>query len=144
MSTQSPFDDRADARDLVDLDRHGDVALRHLDVLDLARRALEHLGGDGLALDDVSPRDLADDQALELDAVRREVDDRNVRFLDVAVLDDRPEVDVSRRDDDGGRRGLCGGRWATAVAVHVTRINTNAMSARKIPISRTNRFERFN
>ena len=26
----------------------------------------------------------------------------------------------------------------------VTRISTNAMSARKIPISRTNRFERFN
>ena len=26
----------------------------------------------------------------------------------------------------------------------VTRMSTNAMSARKIPISRTNRFERFN
>ena len=46
-----------------------DVAGRDRDVADLAAGAREDVGGDGLALDDAGASDLADDQAVELDAV---------------------------------------------------------------------------
>ena len=63
---------------------------------------------------------------------------------EVVRLDLRPERDVLGRDDDrdlaqGRIRALAG--WLRLPIVKTTR--TNAMMARKIPMSRTNRFERF-
>jgi hypothetical protein len=136
------LDDRADTGDLVHLDGHRNVADRP-GCLDAARGAREDVGGDRLPETTgwraiwpttrlVSLIPLGGKSAIATSLVVTSaawmVAPRSIAFVDTTSV-----VVVAA----GGV--LLG----PPLPLIVTRINTNAMSARKIPMSRTNRFERF-